>query len=119
MVITSGAKTAVDSAAMGIKTICCGGEMAEDTFSYIGADAEAMLERYNADIAFFSCRGVSDDGFLTDIAPDENNVRKQMIKRSKKSYLLCATEKFGKGYFHNLCHNLAFRTVEDGLLFLG
>ena len=25
-----------------------------------------------------------------------------MIKRSKKSYLLCASEKFGKTYYHTL-----------------
>ena len=27
-----------------------------------------------------------------------------MIKYSKKAYLLCAKDKFGKSYFHNLCH---------------
>ena len=27
-----------------------------------------------------------------------------MIKHSKKAYLLCARDKFGKSYFHNLCH---------------
>jgi DeoR/GlpR family transcriptional regulator of sugar metabolism len=55
-------------------------------------------------VAFFSCRGVSDEGFLTDIARDENIVRQRMIQNAKKTYLLCATEKFGKAYYHNLCH---------------
>lgn len=103
MVITSGAKTAVDSAAMGIKTICCGGEMAEDTFSYIGADAEAMLERYNADIAFFSCRGLC-EGVATDTSIYENSIRKIMIKNSKKSVLLCDESKMGKKYLNTLCY---------------
>jgi DeoR/GlpR family transcriptional regulator of sugar metabolism len=25
-------------------------------------------------------------------------------QKAKKAYLLCATEKFGKAYYHNLCH---------------
>ena len=55
-------------------------------------------------MAFFSCRGLSTDGYLTDIAPAENNIRKKMIKQAERSYLLCASDKFGKQYFHNLCH---------------
>ena len=70
----------------------------------MGEDAFKTIESYNADIAFFSCRGLSDEGYLTDIAPEENHIRKRMIKNSNKAYLLCASDKIGKKYFHNLCH---------------
>jgi DeoR/GlpR family transcriptional regulator of sugar metabolism len=49
-------------------------------------------------------RGLSEDGILTDISPEENNVRKKMIRHAKRTYLLCTGDKIGKSYFHNLCH---------------
>ena len=104
LVITNGAKTAIDAAAMGIKTICTGGEMLPESFSYIGADAETVLSRYNADIAFFSCRGLSEDGIITDNSIPENSIRRIMIKNSRKSYLLCDKSKFGKKYLNTLCY---------------
>ncbi len=103
LLITNGAKTAIEAASMGIHTITAGGEMALESFSYIGCDAEATLSKYNADIAFFSCRGVSDDGLATDNSIFENNIRRIMIERAKKSYLLCDRSKFGKTCLNTLC----------------
>ena len=104
LVITNGAKTAIDAAAMGIKTICTGGEMLLESFSYIGSDAETILRNYNADVAFFSCRGLSEEGIITDNSIPENSIRRIMIKNSKKSYLLCDKSKFGKKYLNTLCY---------------
>lgn len=103
LVITSGAKTALEAASMGIRTLCTGGEMANESFSYVGCDAERMIERYNADIAFFSCRGVTEDGKATDNSILENNIRRIMIGRAKQNYLLCDKSKLGKTYLNTLC----------------
>ncbi|MBQ3547427.1 MAG: DeoR/GlpR transcriptional regulator [Clostridia bacterium] len=103
LIITNGAKTALEAVSMGIRTICTGGEMTFESFSYIGPDAEATLNRYNADIAFFSCRGISDDGVATDSSIMENNIRRIMIKNSKESYILCDKSKFSKTYLNTLC----------------
>jgi DeoR/GlpR family transcriptional regulator of sugar metabolism len=103
-VITNGVKALTKLAEYGINTISTGGVLVNSCLALVGEEAYKTIGNYNADMAFFSCRGISDDGYLTDIAPEENNVRKMMIRRSKKSYLLCASEKFDKGYFHNLCH---------------
>lgn len=103
-VVTNGVKSLLKLAEYGISTVSTGGVLASSRLVLTGEEAYKTIESFNANIAFFSCRGISVDGYLTDIAPDENNVRKQMIKRSQRSYLLCATEKFDKGYFHNLCH---------------
>lgn len=103
-VITSGVKTLTKLAEYDISTVSTGGALINSCLSLVGDEAYKTIEKYNADIAFFSCRGVSDSGYLTDISPEENNVRKKMIEHSKKSYLLCAKDKLGKGYFHNLCH---------------
>ena len=104
LVITNGAKTAIELAAIGIKTICTGGQLTEESFSYVGTDAESILNRYNADVAFFSSRGITEEGVVTDNSILENSMRKIMIKNSKKSYLLCDKSKLGKTYLNTLCH---------------
>ena len=88
---------------MGIKTICTGGEIALESFSYIGPDAENILRKYNADISFFSCRGLSEERVATDNSILENSMRRIMIENSKKSYLLCDKSKYGKVYLNTLC----------------
>lgn len=104
LVITNGAKTALESASMGIRTICTGGELMTESFCYVGTDAESVLKNYNADVAFFSCRGISENNIATDNSILENAMRKIMIKNSKKSYLLCDNSKIGKIYLNTLCN---------------
>lgn len=103
LVITNGAKTALEAASMGIKTICTGGEMTLESFSFVGTDAEKILRQYNADVAFFSCRGFSDDGMVTDNSILENSIRRIMIEKSRKKFLLCDKSKFGQKYLNTLC----------------
>ena len=103
LVITSGAKTALALATLGIRTICTGGEMALGSFSYIGPDAERTLSGYNADIAFISCRGMSEDGVSYDSSISENNIRRIMMKNSTRKYLLCDKSKIGKVFLNTLC----------------
>ena len=103
IVITSGAKTAMLLAHYGITTVCTGGKMLNKSLSYIGYDAASTLERYNADIAFFSCRGLTNDGIPTDSSAEENHIRSVMMKQSAKKYLLCDGHKIGKVYLNNLC----------------
>ena len=103
LVITNGAKTALEAAAMGIRTVCTGGELARESFCYVGTDAEDVLKRYNADVAFFSCRGVTEEGLITDNSILENAMRRIMIQNARESYLLCDKSKHGKTYLNTLC----------------
>ena len=103
-VVTNGVRALEKLAEYDINTISTGGNLIASCKALVGDDAYRTIESINANIAFFSCRGLSDEGFLTDIAPAENHVRKCMIKNSKQSYLLCTGDKFGKQYYHNLCH---------------
>lgn len=102
-VITSGARTSIALASMGIRTVCTGGELALESLSYIGGDAMRTLSSYNADIAFFSCSSLSDGGLATDNSIAENDMRKIMMSRAKKSYLLCDSSKFGKLDLNIIC----------------
>lgn len=103
-VITNGVKALTGLAEYGIRTVSTGGRLVPSCLALVGEEAYASIEKYNADIAFFSCRGISDDGFATDIAPEENYVRRKMLDNSEKAYLLCTSDKRGRKYFHNLCH---------------
>lgn len=102
-VITNGSRAAISLAAAGIKTICTGGEITHESFSYVGTDAEALLQRYNANVAFFSCRGLNEKGFATDNSLLENSIRRIMMQKSKRQYLLCDSSKFNKTFFNTLC----------------
>lgn len=104
IVITNGAKTSHTLGTMSIKNISTGGHMITESLSYVGPEAMHAVQRYNADVFFFSCRGVSDDGWLTDTSLEENELRREMMKRAKKKVFLCDSSKFGQGCFNNLCH---------------
>ena len=104
IVITSGAKTAVALAEANIRTYCTGGKMLIHSFSYVGEQAENFVRSINADVCFFSCRGLSEDGQMSDPAVEEANLRQVMLSHSKKKYLLCDSSKFGKKCFYNMGH---------------
>lgn len=102
IVITSGAKTAVALAEANVKTFCTGGQMLIHSFSYVGEQAEDFVKNINADILFFSCHGLTDDGQMTDVSIEESNLRRAMFKSCKKKVLLCDSSKFGKTFFYNM-----------------
>ena len=74
------------------------------SFSYVGAEAEDFIRKINADILFFSCHGLTENGQLTDRASEEVNLRKVMFSACQKKILLCDSSKFGKTYFYNMGH---------------
>ena len=102
IVITSSAKSALLLGQMGISTICTGGRMQPRSFAFFGDDAEHTVRSYNADILFFSCRGLSMEGVLTDKSIEENSLRKVMMHQCKKKILLCDSSKFGKTCFYDM-----------------
>lgn len=102
-VVTNGVKALARLAEYGISTLSTGGELIASCMALVGEDACRYVDGINADVAFFSCRGLSMDGRLSDIAPAENHVRRRMIAQSRRAFLLCASEKFGKVFYHHLC----------------
>lgn len=102
-VVTNGVKALIKLAEYGINTISTGGRLIHDCYALVGEEAYKSIDAINADIAFFACRGLSDEGMLTDISVEEDYVRIRMIKNSAQSYLLCPKDKRGKKYFHNIC----------------
>lgn len=104
LVITNNAKVSFALGSMNIFNISTGGQMAKKTFSYVGQDAINAIKNYNADILFFSCKGITNEGYLTDTFKEENDIRREMMKYAKKRVALIDSSKIGKKYLYNLCH---------------
>lgn len=103
-IITNGAKTAVLLTKLPNVTIyCTGGKMRENSLSYIGQTAIEYIRNFNADIVFFSCRGLSERG-LTDSSDDEALLRRVMLQHSKKSVLLIDSTKVNVDSFFHICN---------------
>ncbi len=104
LVITNNAKASVALKELNIDNISTGGRMGHKTISFVGQEAINSVQNYNADILFFSCAGITEDGYLTDVDKDEVDVRKEMMKHCDKKIALVDSSKFGKKFLYNLCH---------------
>ena len=102
IVITSGAKTAVALAELHIPVFSTGGKMRTNSFSFIGKEAEDAVRKYNADIAFLSCHGLSFDGMMSDPSVEECHLRQVMLEKAQQKYLLCDSSKMGRTYFYDM-----------------
>ena len=102
IVITSGAKTAVALAELHIPVFSTGGKMRTNSFSFIGKEAEDAIRKYNADIAFLSCHGLSLDGMMSDPSVEECHLRQVMLEKAKETYLLCDSSKIDRTYFYDM-----------------
>ncbi len=103
-VITNGIPLAVLLIGKGIKTYCTGGEIFQNSLAHFGSFAEEFIQKFNIDVMFFSCHGVSDAGMLTDPSLPETQIRKVAINQSKKSVFLCDESKFSLSTPYNLMH---------------
>ena len=111
IVITSGIKTLLELSKTSIKHYSTGGMAITASSSLVGQSAIDMLNLYNADVCFVSCNGVSDEGFATDSSIAENDVRRAIMRRSKRKILLIDDSKIGKERWNNLCHVSEFDEV--------
>lgn len=102
-IITCGLKSLQLAGECGITAFSTGGKLIPSCMSLIGAEAYRMIENYTADIMLFSCRGLTDEGNITDFSLEENWARRVMLKHSKKKILLCDSSKIGKVYMNTVC----------------
>ena len=103
-VITNSPSTSLELGNLGIRTFCTGGALLPSSQAFVGSGAEDFVRRFNADLMFFSSRGISEDGRITDSSVEESRLRQVMMKYAKKKIYLFDTTKLGKEYMINLCH---------------
>lgn len=103
-VVTNSPKT---SLALGVKNISCycsGGLQLPNSIAYIGIKTCEYFKRFNPDVVFISCRGLSPDGYLCDSSIEEAEVKEALLCNSGKKVFLCDSSKFGQTYRYNIAH---------------
>lgn len=88
-----------------ISVYITGGEFYKKRNCFLGPYAERFLSSVNADSVFFSCKGLSPDGYLTDVSEDEISMRTVMLRQAFNSYFLCDSSKLNTRCSFTLCHS--------------
>lgn len=99
-VITNGLKTASILAELeGVEVYGTGGRLRDGAMSFVGTRATEFVQRFNADIAFMSCRGVDAEAGITDSDEQEAELKRVFMQNARNTVLLCDSSKLGKRYF--------------------
>ena len=93
-VITNGLLAAKKFAEAGAFVYSTGGRLLTDSYAFVGHTAEESLDKYNADIMFFSAASLSDKGAISDWSEEECNMRVAMSKHAKVKVFMCDSTKF-------------------------
>lgn len=102
--ITNGIKTAASlSENPGTRVLCTGGSVRENSMSLVGQHACNFIERFNADVLFFSCRGLSAVTGITESSDEETLIKRRMFEAASKKILLLTSNKLDKTYLSHLC----------------
>src|ERR671914_2489679 len=74
------------------------------TLSFVGPCTIHTIESYLANRAFLSVKGITAEGYLTDINPLEAEVKKAMIRHAERPALLVEGRKFEQRGFSVIAH---------------
>ena len=108
VVITNSSKVAQALAGHdAIKVICLGGTQSSSSLSFAGPIAEKTLSEFYADKSFLSCGSVDLSFGLSDTNEFQASLRRRMLERSERHYLMADFSKFGKPALAN------FGTLDD------
>jgi len=114
-VVTNSPLTSVALGERKIRNYCTGGLLLNSSVAYVGSGAARFVEGITADAMFFSCRGFSEDGILSDSMEEEVSIRSLMLRNSRKKIFLCDRSKYGLSFPYRLCraHELDAVISED------
>ena len=101
-IITNSVEIPLKLSSTDITVFSTGGKLLHHSNSYMGEFARKMIRQVNADLMFFSVRGLSEKGKLTTSSTDDD-VISTMIENSSKTCLLIDSSKFGNVYPYTLC----------------
>ena len=86
-----------------IKVFSTGGLLYKHCEGFCGGFAQEALRNFQADWLFFSSKGISEDGIISDDSEMETYIRRIMLQVAKKKVYLYDHSKFGKKYIYQLC----------------
>lgn len=84
----------------GISLVAVGGTLRRPTMTFVGPEAVSAVGRHAPDLVFFSVRGVTDAGLMTDPDPHEAACKCLMLSRAGASVLLLDGSKLAARGLH-------------------
>ena len=99
---TNSLRVATSLSEKGCEVIVTGGKVRNGEFSVSGFIAENNMSQFNFDKAIIGIAGIDENG-ITDFIPEEANLRRQIIKNSRKTSVLADYTKFGVRAICNIC----------------
>lgn len=102
-VITNSVMSLLAAAERNLPCTLVGGDYFKRDMCTVGSIAEEFLRPLNVDAAFFSSKGLSDDGLITDSDERQNAVRRIVMANSPVNVLLLDSHKCRKKYLYTLC----------------
>lgn len=94
-ILTNGLHTVKSFSEKGHQIYSTGGRLLSDSLAFVGDTAMATVERYSADLMFFSSSSLDDTGMISDYSEEETALRLCMAKCARKKVFLCDSAKFG------------------------
>lgn len=85
------------------KILCTGGYVQNDVGACIGSRASEFLRNINVDIGFMGASSIDVKKGVSTPTFEKADVKKQMIKSSKKIVLVADSSKFGQTSFAKIC----------------
>lgn len=86
-----------------IRLLSVGGVYDPANMAFIGRTTLQSLDQYYVDKSFISCRSLCIDNGITDSNDNNADIRKKIIERSNKTYLIADYSKFDKTSFIKIC----------------
>lgn len=101
--ISNSARLAADCVNSSHAVVTLGGELRKKSMSYCGSFTEENARHFNADLFFFSCRGLDLARGITEATLAEARVKQVMMGQAARVVLLVDHTKFDSQTFINLC----------------
>ncbi|WP_158734602.1 DeoR/GlpR family DNA-binding transcription regulator [Alteribacillus sp. YIM 98480] len=86
-----------------ITVISTGGLFDAATNSFINLQSSDVLTSYNINKAFMATTGISNDNGVTHASPLESEIKKEIVKKSTRVYVLADSTKFDKHALITYC----------------
>ncbi len=83
--------------------ICAGGSLREGYLALVGPKTVDGIGNFNADKAFFSCKGMDMERGITDGNEMFSQVKQMMMRSAKETILAVDSSKFGRVAFSKMC----------------
>ncbi len=97
--ITNGLENAMLLSTAGVEVYLPGGMLFSRNNAITGGETIEFLKRYAPDVYFFSTRGLSLDGRLSEANVSTRAIKEAMLGRAKHRILLIDSSKIGKTFF--------------------